>query len=142
MENKRPLMYTIKQLDKEWIKYIKRTSGELGISDTFRQIIMYLSRNPGANQKNIAEFCNMTGAAVSQTIKDMQFAGLIRKETDEADQRFYKLYLTDKAKEKVGYIRSKIFEADNFVTGIVSPEKEAEVVEILSALTEAIRKEV
>ena len=62
MDNKRSLMYTIKQLDKEWIKYLKRTSGELGISDTFRQIIMYLSKNPGANQKNIAGFFNMTGA--------------------------------------------------------------------------------
>ena len=142
MDNKRPLMYTIKQLDKEWIKYLKRTSGELGISDTFRQIIMYLSKNPGANQKNIAGFFNMTGAAVSQTIKEMQFAGFICKETDETDQRFSKLYLTQKAEEKVDYIRSKIFEADNFITRVVSPKKEAEIVEILSALTEAIRKEI
>ena len=38
-------------------------------------------------------------------------------------------------------LREKIFEADNFITKTVSPEKEAEVVEILTALTEAIRKE-
>ena len=142
MENKRPLMYTIKQLDKEWIRYLKRNSGELGISDTFRQIIMFLSRNPGASQKDVAHFCNMTGAAVSQTIKEMQLSGFILKETHEEDQRFFKLYLTDKAKEKVEYICSKIYEADNFVTGIVSAKKEAEIVKILSELTEAIRKEI
>jgi len=141
MENYKPLMYTIKQLDKEWLKYLRKNSGEIGISDTYRRIIMYLNRNPGANQKMIAEYCNMTSAAISQTIKEMQLVGYIYKETDEIDQRYYKLYLTDKAKEKVEYIHETIQKADSFITKTVSPEKEAEIVEILTALTETIRKE-
>lgn len=142
MDNKRPLMYTVKQLDKAWIKYLKKNSAELGISDTYRQIIMYLSKNPGASQKDIAEFCNMTGAAVSQTIKEMQMFGFILKQTDEVDQRCYKLYLTDKSLKKVEYIRQKIFEMDSFITKTVTAEKEAEISEILYSLTEVIRKEI
>ena len=141
MENSKPLMYTIKQLDKDWLKYLRKNSGELGLSDTYRRIIMFLNRNPGANQKMIAEFCNMTSAAVSQTIKEMQLAGYIYKETDEKDQRYYKLYLTDKSKEKVELIHETIQNADSFITKAVSPEKEAEIVKILTELTEAIRKE-
>lgn len=142
MDSQKPLMYTIKQLDKEWLKYLRKNSAELGLSESYMQVIMFLSRNSGANQKNVAEFCNMTSAAVSQILKDMQYEGYIYKHTDENDQRFFKLYLTDKAKEKLEFIRKKIFEADSFVTKIISPEKEKEIVEILNILTDSIRKEI
>ncbi len=142
MERKKPLMLTIKHLDKEWLKYLRKISNEIGMPDAYRQIIMYLSRNPGASQKQVAEFCQMTCAAISQTIKEMQLSGYVIKEADQADQRYFKLYLTDKSKEKVDIIREKIHMADDFITKTVSPEKEAEIVEILSSLTEIIRKEI
>lgn len=102
---------------------------------------MFLSRNPGASQKELASECEMTSAAISQIIKEMQLSGYIRKESDKDDMRISKLYLTEKAEANVEIIRSKIHLADNFVTNAVSPEKEAEIVDILTTLTETIRKE-
>lgn len=142
MNNRKPLMFTIKQLDKEWKKYLRRISQEVGMSDTYRKIIMFLSRNPGSNQKQLAEFCDMTCAAISQIIKEMQLLGYVNKECDKNDQRYFKLFLTDKAKEKVDIIRDKIQIADDFVTKTISPEKEAEMVETLNILIDSVRKEI
>ena len=112
------------------------------MSDTYRKIIMFLSRNPGSNQKQLAEFCDMTYAAISQIIKEMQLLGYVNKECDKNDQRYFKLFLTDKAKEKVDIIRDKIQIADDFVTKTISPEKEAEMVETLNILIDSVRKEI
>lgn len=142
MNNRKPLMFVIKQLDKEWKKYLRKISQEVGMSDTYRKIIMFLSRNPGSNQKQIAEICDMTSAAISQIIKEMQLLGYVNKECDKNDQRYFKLFLTDKAKEKVDIIRDKIQIADNFVTKTISPEKEAEMVETLNILIDSVRKEI
>lgn len=142
MNNRKPLMFTIKQLDKEWKKYLRRISQEVGMSDTYRKIIMFLSRNPGSNQKQLAEFCDMTYAAISQIIKEMQLLGYVNKECDKNDQRYFKLFLTDKAKEKVDIIRDKIQIADDFVTKTISPEKEAEMVETLNILIDSVRREI
>lgn len=142
MEQSKPLMLTIKRLEKEWVRYLRKISVQIGMPDTYRQIIMYLSRNEGASQKNIAEFCQMTNAAISQTIKEMILSGYVIKETDMNDQRYYKLYLTDKARENVEIIREKIHEADELITKIVSPQKEVEIVDLLTNLTEIIKKEI
>ena len=141
MEQSKPLMLTIKRLEKEWSRYLRKVSVQIGMPDSYRRIIMYLSRNGGANQKQIAEFCQMTNAAISQTIKEMILSGYVIKESDMNDQRYYKLYLTDKGRENVEIIREKIYAADDFITKIVTPQKEAEIVDILTNLTEIIEKE-
>ena len=142
MEQSKPLMLTIKRLEKEWSRYLRKVSVQIGMPDSYRRIIMYLSRNEGASQKHIAEFCQMTNAAISQTIKEMILSGYVIKESDMNDQRYYKLYLTDKARENVEIIRKKIHMADEFITKIVTPQKEAEIVELLTNLTEIIKKEI
>ena len=72
MENKRPLMYTIKQLDKVWVKYLKKNSAELGISDTYRQIIMYLSSGlfHGIGEKTASNIVKKLGKNAISLIKE------------------------------------------------------------------------
>ena len=140
MNDSKPLMLTIKKLEKEWLKYLRKISGEIGMPDAYRRIIMFLNRNPGSSQKEIAAFCEMTGAAVSQIIKEMQLSGYIIKENDKEDMRFFKLYLTDKALSSVEKIREKIHSADELITKAVTPQKEAEIVEILTSLTNTIKE--
>jgi DNA-binding MarR family transcriptional regulator len=82
----------------------------------------------------------MTGAAVSQIIKEMQLSGYIIKETDKDDMRFFKLYLTDKALSSVEKIREKIHSADEFITKTVTAQKEEEIVKILTSLTNTIKE--
>lgn len=137
----RPLMLTVMHAHKEWQNYMKKLAQESGIPDSYRMIIMYLSRKPGVSQKEIAAFCGTTYAAVSQTIKEMHSGGFIRKEINHEDQRYSMLYLTEKGEECARRILEKIKEADAVITKTLGEEKEREMVREIEKLTEVIRKE-
>jgi len=140
MDN-RPLMLVIKHTYKEWTNYMRKLALEAGIPDSYRMIVMYLSRNPGASQKDLAEYCDMTPAAVSQTIREMQLTGYINKESSLGDRRLVQLYLTEKGKSSAERIRTRIHEADKIITSAITKEKEEELIEALNLLSETIRKE-
>ncbi len=135
------LMMAVGHLHREWGNYMRRIAAEVGIPESYHRILMHLSRHPGATQKELAEFFSKTSAAISQTVKEMQLTGYIVKEADASDGRFYRLYLTEKGQECEDRIRERIYAADRMITSSVSPEKEAEVMELLEALCLAIAKE-
>ena len=137
----RPLMLEIMHIHKEWQNYMKKIAQEIGIPDSYRMIIMFLSRNPGASQKEIAAFCGTTYAAVSQTIKEMHLTGFIRKETSALDQRYSVLYLTDKGNECAIKTVEKLKIADGKITKTLGYEKEREMATEIEKLSEVIRKE-
>lgn len=140
MDN-RPLMLVIKHTYKEWTNYMRKLALEAGIPESYRMIIMYLSRNPGASQKDLAEYCEMTPAAVSQIIMEMQLTGYINKETSLSDKRLVHLYLTEKGKSSADRVRTKIHEADKIITSAITREKEEELIEALNLLSDTIRRE-
>lgn len=140
MENK-PLMLMIHHTHREWKKYMQKLALESGIPDSYRMIIMYLDRNPGASQKDLAEHCQTTYASVSQTIKDMLASGYIVKKNGEKDQRYKRIYLSEKGQAGVNRIKSKIYEADQIITSALTPEKESDMIKQLELLCETIRKE-
>lgn len=140
-QGKKPLMLALMETTKEWKSYMRKIALEAGIPDSYRMIIMHLARFPGANQKDIAEFSHKTTAAISQTIKEMQYTGYIVKETDESDRRLCKLYLTDKGMESALRVREKLKHADAIITSAVTEEKEKALIEFLANLVEMIRKE-
>jgi len=140
MDNK-PLMLTIKQTYKEWANYMRKLALEAGIPDSYRMIIMFLARNPGASQKKIAEHCQKTYASISQTVKAMLQADYLTKEINTADQRYAQLYLTEKGQSGVNRIKNKIHEADRIITSVITPEKERDMIDLLDKLNETIRKE-
>ncbi len=137
----RTLMMAVGHTHREWGNYMRRIAMGLGVPEPYHRIIMFLSRNPGANQKQLAEFLGKTNAAISQTVREMQLTGYLCKETDEADQRHFRLYLTDKGKECEARIRERIYEADRMITATITPEKEAELITLLEQLCESIPKE-
>lgn len=140
MEQK-PLMLSVKQADKAWKCYLRRLALEAGLPDNYRPTVMFLARKPGASQKAIAESYQVTSAAVSQTVRDMQRDGYITKEIDEDDQRVAKLYLTEKGQSAADKMRDGMRAADKIITAAITPKKEAELMEGLAMLREAIIKE-
>jgi DNA-binding MarR family transcriptional regulator len=133
-------MLVIKHTYKEWTNYMRKQALEAGIPDSYRMIVMYLARNPGASQKDLAEYCQRTPASISQTIREMQLTGYITKEISNEDKRFARLYLTEKGQSSADRVRTKIHEADRIITSAITKEKEAELIEALNILTETIRK--
>lgn len=140
-KRKRSVMMAIHRTRRAWLEHTKAVAQEMGIPESYRMIIMYLLREPGANQKNIAEFANITTAAVNQTVKEMLANGYLEKQTDEQDRRYTKLYLTEKGCEIAHKLREKIRVSDEIITAEISPEKEAEMIELLDKIHDCIRRD-
>ncbi len=135
-----PLMRTILRTNKQWTLYRRKISQEIGIPDSYRMILMYLNRHPGANQKEIAEFRDSTTSSVNQTVKEMILTGYLEKQTDETDQRCTKLYLTEKGLQCAGQIRHRIEEAEEKIARFITPEKKKEIIDLLTSLSEQIQR--
>ena len=133
-------MMAIGRTRRAWDAHTKAVALEIGIPDSYRLIISFLARRPGANQKEIAEFGNVTTAAVNQTIKEMQAKEYIRMETDEGDRRYTRLYLTDKGHEKSELLRKSLHKSDGVITEMIGKEKEDEIVALLNEVYIVIRE--
>ena len=114
---------------------MRRCALEVGIPDSYRSVIMYLSRNPGANQRMLAEFSDKSTAAINQIVKKMTDSGYIEKQTSESDGRNTMLYLTDKGKEKAELLRAKLALSDKAITAMIGAEREEELISLLSGIS-------
>lgn len=141
MERKRALMMAMARTRRAWNNHVKEVALDIGIPDSYRTIISYLHRNPGANQRNIAEFADVTTSAINQTVKSMIEEGYLRKETDDCDKRHSKLFLTEKGETVGEKLRERLSASDEVITALVTPEKEAELIELLDKITDCIRRD-
>ena len=139
--SRKTLMMALSRTQKEWVRHMRACALEIGIPDSYRTVIMYLSRHPGANQKMLAEFSNKTTAAINQTVKEMLVNEYIRKETDESDQRYTKLFLTARGSEKAALLRERLGQSDDKITAVIGFEKEEELIALLDSLYTVIRED-
>jgi len=142
MQNKkRSVMMAVARTRRAWQDHTKAVALEIGIPESYRIVISFLSRNPGANQKQIAEFANITTAAVNQTVKEMVSDGYVQKETDENDRRHTRIFLTEKGGETGKRLQERLFHSDEVIKSVISPEKEAEMIELLDKIHDCIRRD-
>ena len=141
MERKRTIMMALSRTRRAWDNHVKEVALSVGIPDSYRTVIMYLSRHPGANQRNIAEFADITTSAVNQTVKSMITEGYLRKETDDNDKRYSKLFLTQKGESVSLTLRERLHTSDEVITALITPEKEAEMIALLDKITDCIRRD-
>lgn len=141
MRKRWTLMYGMARARSAWNDHMRQITQEEGVSDSYRPVIMFLYRNPGASQKNIAEFLNVTTSAVNQVVKNMADEDYLRKEADPADKRSIKLYLTDRGEETASRLRQRLQQSDDAITAFVGPEQEEELLKFLHELTDFIQKE-
>ena len=141
MEQNKTLMKAIARTRRAWNNHVKKIALSVGIPDSYRTVIMFLSRKPGANQCNIAEFADVTTSAINQTVKSMLAEGYLRKETDGSDKRHSKLFLTEKGEEAAMKLRERLHTSDDIITALITSEKEAEFIELLDQITDCIRRD-
>lgn len=141
MRKRWTLMHGISRARCAWSDHVREISLAEGIPDSYRQVIMFLHRNPGASQRGIAEFVGVTTSAINQVVKSMQEEGYLRKEADPSDKRSCRLFLTDAGEDAACRLRRKLDESDEAITAFIGEEREKELTELLHQLTDFIRKD-
>jgi DNA-binding MarR family transcriptional regulator len=137
----KPLMLVVRDTYKLWANYMKAVTAQAGVPDSYRMVLTFLLRNPGASQKELAAHCGITTASVSQTVKEMGMTGYLRKVTDSEDQRCVKLYLTQKGEACAERIRERIALADEKISMLLTQEGEERIREMMGELARIIEKE-
>lgn len=141
MKTGKTLMRAAGAARRAWKQYVREIAWSEGIPESYRTVLMYLHRHPGAGQRSIAEFSGVTTSAVNQTVKSMLAEGCLRKEPDESDKRGTRLYLTEKGEETAAKLYRKLDAANDAITALLGAQKEAEMIELLEKVTEYIRKD-
>lgn len=78
-------------------------AAENRISFEYVPVLEHIRRNPGCMQIDISKKLKITPAAVTQSTKKLESAGLIRKEMDEENLRIKHMYITDSGVEMLNY---------------------------------------
>lgn len=76
----------------------RHAANAFGIHRSQHMTLMYISRNPNASQKQIANEFKISAAAVAVTLKKLEGLGLILRSTADGDCRQNNITITDKGK--------------------------------------------
>lgn len=112
---------------------IDRLLEEKGIYFGQPPILCFLSKNPNATQKDIADSLNISPASVAVSVKRMEKAGIISRETDKDDARRNNLSLTEKGAELEKFARQTFNDVDSAKISGLSQEE-------ISLMLSVIRK--
>ena len=141
MKKRKTLMRAVATARSAWQNHVRDIALAEGIPDSWRTVLMFLLRHPGSSQRNIAEFAGVTTSAINQVVKSMQEEGYLRKEVDPCDKRNSRLSLTEKGADVATKLFEKLDAADDAITAMSGPEKEAELIALLERMADYIRKD-
>lgn len=137
-----PLMLTIRDTYRLWSNCMKKIAAEAGVPDSYRMVLTYLLHHPGSSQKEVAEYRNITTSSVSQTVKEMTLTGYVKKEVHDRDQRYVRLFLTEKGEDCAREIRERIRHADRKISRLFTEEREQQMKELLHELSCILEEEI
>lgn len=141
MQRRQTLMRELGRTKRAWNDHVRKIALAEGIPDSYRSVIMFLHRNPGSSQKNVAEFTGVTTSAINQVVKSMLDDAYLRKEADPSDKRSFRLYLTDIGETIADRLHKQLDKSDDDITAFVGADREQELMEFLHQLTDFIQKE-
>jgi len=99
-----------------------------------------LAREDGIAQRDLAERLNVARPTVTVMLQKMERAGLIERRSDEQDQRFVRIYLTEQGRALNDEMRRQL---DEMIADVIAPlaeEDQRELVRLLGALNDNIRE--
>lgn len=81
-----------------------------GVYQAQHHLLMRISHNPNASQKDIAMSMDVSAATIAVSLKKLERGGYIKKEMDKGDNRLNQITITDKG-NKVVEQSKQIFES-------------------------------
>ncbi|NLW03289.1 MAG: MarR family transcriptional regulator [Clostridiaceae bacterium] len=99
---------------------------ETGVYQSQHRLLMEISRNPNASQKDIARIMDVSAATVAVSLKKLEKGRYVKRQPDEGDNRLNKITITEKGNSVVEKSK-RIFEAADrkVFEGFTEEEKSA-----------------
>lgn len=96
--------------------YINHTLKDYNITSAEHSFLMYLWKNDGASQDEMSVYLYIDKAATTRAIKSLEEKGYVKRNKDNIDKRFNRVFLSDKAKLHMNDIVKRISKWSEFLT--------------------------
>lgn len=127
-------MKLINIASKKFKNHMRYETEKAGLNDTYRPIVMILSREENLTQAEIASKIHLSTPSTSLTLQKMEVEGLIERNVDEADRRQVRIHLTKKGYDFFEKILTLIHHVEDEVFGEISDDMQKEVNEVLKKI--------
>ncbi len=91
-------------------KIMQSCLDETGVYQAQHHLLMRISHNPNASQKDIAMSMDVSPAAIAVSLKKLEKGGYIKKQIDQGDNRLNQITITEKGNRVVEQSK-RIFES-------------------------------
>jgi DNA-binding MarR family transcriptional regulator len=107
-------------------RHYDRRAAALGVTSAQWRVLVWLSREPGLKQVELAERLDVEPITAGRTIDRLEEAGLVARRHDPVDRRAWRLFLTDKAQPILERLRLRAEDiAKEVFAGLAIAELEA-----------------
>ncbi len=100
-----------------------------------------ISRSEGITQKDLSDWLYISKSTTAKAVKNLIDNGYVRKEKDTEDNRFDRLYLTDKGKQISAHMQETFMEIVKITTKNLSPLEIKQTKELLKKILNNVLEE-
>jgi len=111
--------------------FLDKNFEQYNLNDSHMPILIITSEHEGIQQNEISKILNIHRANVTRAVKKLEEEGYIFRKIDEEDHRNYRLYLTEKAKNRLPKIHSIFNEWVEILFSDFSEEEENQFIDFL-----------
>ena len=95
----------------------------------------YLSQNPGAIQRDIAQISRTSAASVSSLLQGLERRGLVERRTEAGDERSKRVYATPDGIELIAGFEAAMAAADETILAPLDQAERATLHALLTKIT-------
>ncbi len=111
---------------------------EIGISPSMMYFLLYVSRNPGCTQREMADALCVDVGYCTRAMAKLMEAGLMERRPNPADGRSSLLYTTPKGDEAFEYARRVTAEWEDEALGCLTEPEREELVALLGRVIKSL----
>lgn len=123
-----------------WIGWAQMRAGEnwvrerdLSHSQAF--VLGYLEKNPGANQRDIAQESRTSAASVSSLLQGLERRELVERRTEDGNERSKRVYITPVGSELIAGFEDAMAAADETILTPLTASERSTLHDILTKIT-------
>lgn len=122
--------------------YVNAELKEDGLTYGYALFLSNISREAGCTQTDLCDQLMIDKTTTAKNIKKLESMGLIRRERDKRDQRFYHIYLTDEGEIAMKRVRTVLKQTSEILKGQMTEEQKSQAESLLRMMVTNICAEV
>ncbi|MBA1334929.1 MAG: hypothetical protein HPY66_0550 [Firmicutes bacterium] len=120
--------------------YINYTLKEFDITSAEYSFLLRLYNKDGITQDDLSAYLYIDKSATARAIKSLEQKGYVIRDKDDADKRFNRVYLSDKAMLYKDEIRKRVWQWSEFLTEELDEETVDMVLSVLQKMVDKVER--